>query len=58
MKEIEKTQGEYKTFQEYQKAFFPKSFKKETIDNKDPQTLGAAIAHISLERCRNKLLQK
>ena len=58
MKKGGKTEKEYTTFEEYQKAFFPKSLKKEDLEINDPQVLGATLARQSLQKCRNSLLRK
>jgi hypothetical protein len=58
MKGEVKAKKEYTTLKEYQKAFFPKSSKKEGLEIVDPQVLGATLARQSLQKCKNTLLQK
>ncbi len=58
MKQGKNVKKEYTTFEEYQKAFFPKSLKKQDLEINDPQVFGAMLARQSLQKCRNSLLRK
>ena len=53
-----KTKGqEYHSMKEYEKKYYPESFKKQSIEISDPNTLGIILARESLNKFKH-LIQK
>lgn len=51
-----KKQGqEYRSMEEFEKKFFPNSFKKSAAESMDSHALAASLAEESLEKIRGKL---
>ncbi|MFA4909882.1 MAG: hypothetical protein WC649_02375 [Desulfobacteria bacterium] len=55
-KDKSKTQ-EYRSMKEYEKRYYPDSFKKQSLEVSDPNTLGIVLARESLNRFKY-LIQK
>ncbi len=48
---------EYRSMKEYEKRYYPESFKKQSIEITDPDTLGIILAKESLNKFKH-LIQK
>ena len=45
----------YKSMQEFEKKFFPNSFKKRSLESMDSHDLAVSLAEESLEKIRSQL---
>jgi hypothetical protein len=51
-----KKQGQvYRSMEEFEKKFFPNSFKKRALESMDPHALAVSLAEESLEKIRSQL---
>ena len=57
MKRSKKQEPAYTSMDEYDKRFFPSSFKKRVQESMDADTLAVSLADESLERIRRKLVK-
>lgn len=47
----------YRSMQDFEKKFFPNSFKKREVESMDSHTLAASLAEESLEKIRRELVK-
>jgi hypothetical protein len=47
----------YKSMQEFEKKFFPNSFKKRAVESMDSHALAVSLAEESLEKIRSQLVK-
>ena len=57
MKELRTKAQEYHSIEEYFERFYPESYKKQLLEDCDPNTLGTILARESLKELKN-LMQK
>lgn len=57
MKKTKTKVQEYHSVKEYEKKYYPESFKKQSIEISDPNTLGTVLARESLNKFKH-LIQK
>ena len=57
MKKSKTKMQEYHSMEEYEKKYYPESFKKQSIEVNDPNTLGQVLARESLNKFKD-LIQK
>lgn len=57
MKKSKISMQEYHSMEEYEKKYYPESFKKKSIEVSDPNTLGNVLARESLNKFK-QLIQK
>ena len=57
MKKSKIRMQEYHSMEEYEKKYYPESFKKQSIEINDPNTLGQVLARESLNKFKH-LIQK
>ena len=57
MKKSKTRMQEYHSMEEYEKKYYPESFKKQSIEVNDPNTLGQVLARESLNKFKD-LIQK
>lgn len=44
---------EYRSMKEYEKKYYPESFKKQSVEISDPNTLGTVLARESLNKFKH-----
>lgn len=57
MKKSKTRTQEFHSVKEYEKKYYPESFKKQSIEISDPNTLGTVLARESLNKFKH-LIQK
>ncbi|MBI4690960.1 MAG: hypothetical protein HY754_11970 [Nitrospirae bacterium] len=57
MKKLKAKVQEYYSVKEYEKKFYPESYKKQLLEISDPNTLGTTLARESLNKFK-QLIQK
>lgn len=57
MKKLRTKVQEYHSVKEYEKKFYPESYKKQSLEVSDPNTLGTILARESLNKFK-QLIQK
>lgn len=57
MKKSKTRTQEFHSLKEYEKKYYPESFKKQSIEIRDPNTLGTVLARESLNKFKH-LIQK
>ena len=57
MKKSKTRTQEFHSVKEYEKKYYPESFKKQSIEISDPNTLGTVLARKSLNKFKH-LIQK
>ena len=57
MKKSKTRMQEYHSMEEYEEKYYPESFKKQSIEVNDPNTLGQVLARESLNKFKD-LIQK
>ncbi|MDQ1254752.1 MAG: hypothetical protein QG646_4022 [Euryarchaeota archaeon] len=57
MKRLRTKVQEYHSMKEYEEKFYPESYKKQSLEDSDPNMLGTILARESLNKFKN-LMQK
>ena len=57
MRRSKKKEQEYKSTEEFEKKFFPNSFKKRLVESMDSHALAVSLAEESLEKIRSQLVR-
>ena len=55
MKKSKTRMQEYHSMEEYEKKYYPESFKKQSIEINDPNTLGQVLARESLNKFKHPI---